>query len=103
MINNDIRSYRQYSISQYNNNEERGTDEFCFRKFLNEYTTAINVFGLHQEMNCKGSFNKFINASWCLLKCDIYKLEPVGLDNINKKEHRCIGYIANEIKNPQFD
>ena len=51
-------------IKQYNGDNIKGTDEFCFKRFLNEYSTAINVFGLHQEYNCKGSFNRFISSSW---------------------------------------
>lgn len=64
LINEDIGSYREYMIKQYNGAIERATDEFCFTKFLNEYTTAINVFGLHKEYNCKGSFNRFISGCW---------------------------------------
>lgn len=64
LINDDLNKYREHMIKQYNGDEQKGTDEFCFRKFLNEYSTAINIFGLHQEYNCKGSFNKFISACW---------------------------------------
>ena len=64
LINMDIDNYRKYMIKQYNGNVEKVTDEFCFRKFLNEYTTAINVFCIHQEYNCKGSFNRFISRCW---------------------------------------
>ena len=60
LINADINSYREHMIKQYNGDVQRATDEFCFKKFLNEYSTAINVFGLHQEYNCKGSFNRHI-------------------------------------------
>ena len=64
LINADINSYREHMIKQYNGDVQRATDEFCFKKFLNEYSTAINIFGLHQEYNCKGSFNKYINYCW---------------------------------------
>lgn len=67
LINTDINSYREHMIKQYNKDVERATDEFCFKKFLNEYSTAINVFGLHQEYDCKGSFNRFINDGWQLI------------------------------------
>ena len=60
LINTDINNYREHMIKQYNGDKERATDEFCFKMFLNEYSTAINVFGLHQEYNCKGSFNRYI-------------------------------------------
>lgn len=66
-INKDIISYRRHMIKQYNNDEQRATDEFCFTKFLNDYTTAINVFGLHKELNCKSSFNGFINSCWDMI------------------------------------
>lgn len=64
LINKDILSYREHMIKQYNGVVERATDEFCFARFLNEYKTAINVFGLHKEYNCKKSFNKFISGCW---------------------------------------
>jgi hypothetical protein len=64
LINSDINSYRDYMIQQYNGDIEKATDGFCFKKFLNEYSTAINVFGLHSEFNCKGSFNRHINSCW---------------------------------------
>lgn len=67
IINNDINKYRNHMIKQYNENKEKATDEFCFRKFLNDYSTAINVFGLHEEYNCKGSFNRFISSCWQIL------------------------------------
>lgn len=51
-------------IKQYNGDEQKATDEFCFRRFLNEYTTTINVFGLQQEYNCKRSFNRRISYYW---------------------------------------
>ena len=56
--------YRNHMIKQYNGDIQRVTDEFCFHNFLNEYLTAINIFGLHQEYNRKGSFNKYINYCW---------------------------------------
>lgn len=68
IINEDINNYRTYMIKQYNGDEKRATDEFCFKKFLNEYSTAINVFGLHKEYNCKGSFNRFISSCWQMMK-----------------------------------
>lgn len=67
LINEDMINYRRYMIKQYNGNEERATDEFCFKKFLNEYSTAINIFGLHKEYDCKGSFNKFISNCWQII------------------------------------
>ena len=67
LINADINSYREHMIKQYNGDIQRATDEFCFKKFLNEYSTAINVFGLHQEYNCKGSFNKHISYCWQMI------------------------------------
>lgn len=62
IINTDIEKYRNFSIKQYNNDKEKGTDEFCFRNFLNDYNVAINIFGLHSELDCKGSFNRFITG-----------------------------------------
>ena len=64
LINTDINNYRKYIIKQYNGNEQRATDKFCFKKFLNEYSIAINVFGLHQEYDCKGLFNRYISYCW---------------------------------------
>lgn len=64
LINDDIRSYRRHMIKQYNSNTERATDAFCFKKFLNDYSVAINVFGLHGEYNCRRSFNGFIDGCW---------------------------------------
>lgn len=67
LINADINNYRAYMIKQYNEDTIKATDEFCFKKFLNEYSVAINVFGLHQEYNCKGSFNRFISTCWQMI------------------------------------
>lgn len=67
LINEDMINYRRYMIKQYNGKEGRATDEFCFKKFLNEYSTAINIFGLHKEYDCKGSFNKFISNCWQII------------------------------------
>lgn len=54
-------------IKQYNEDVGKATDKFCFKKFLNEYSTVINVFGLNQEYNCKGSFNRVISAWWQMI------------------------------------
>ena len=64
LINTDVNNYREHMIKQYNGDKKIATDKFCFKKFLNEYSTAINIFGLHKEYNCKGSFNKYINYCW---------------------------------------
>ena len=68
LINKDVENYREFMVKKYNGNEEKAADEFCFRKFLNEYSIAINVFSLHDEYDCKGSFNRYINACWQFLK-----------------------------------
>lgn len=60
-INDDIEKYRSYMINKYNFDIERATDQYAFRIFLKDYEVAVNVFGLHEEMNCKKSFNRFIN------------------------------------------
>ena len=31
LINTDVNNYREHMIKQYNGNEERATDEFCFK------------------------------------------------------------------------
>ena len=66
--NNDVEAYRQYSIKQYNSNEDRATDRFCLNMFLNTYSIAINVFGLHSELNAKASFNRLINMGWMVYR-----------------------------------
>ena len=70
LINGDIRRYRSHMIKQYNNDVERATDLFCFKKFLNDYTMAVNVFGLHEEYNCRSSFNGFISGCWQLIRIE---------------------------------
>ena len=75
LINTDISNYRERMIKQYNGDVKKATDEFCFKKFLNDYTIAINIFGLHQEYNCKRTFNRHINYCWHMAngkECDIY-------------------------------
>ena len=67
LINTDVNNYREHMIKQYNGDEERATDKFCFKKILNEYSTAINIFGLHKEYNCKGSFNRHISYCWQMI------------------------------------
>ena len=64
LINTDVNNYREHMIKQYNGDDQKTTDEYCFRRFLNEYSTAINIFGLHHEYNCKGSFNRYISYCW---------------------------------------
>ena len=34
LINADINSYREHMIKQYNEDIQRATDEFCFKKIL---------------------------------------------------------------------
>ena len=60
----DVEKYREYIVRQYNGNEQRGTDEFCFTKFLNEYQVAVNVFGLHSNLVTKRSLNRCIQVCW---------------------------------------
>ena len=60
----DIEKYREYIIKQYNGDIEKATDEFCFRKFLNEYQIAVNVFGLRTNMTTERSLNRCIEMCW---------------------------------------
>ena len=60
----DIEKYREYIVKQYNGDENRATDEFCFRKFLNEYHIAVNVFSLHSNMATKFALNQCIEMCW---------------------------------------
>lgn len=74
LINTDINNYREYMVKQYNGDEEQATDKFCFKKFLNEYSTAINVFGLHQDN--KEILNKYIERHLEKMydpRCETYK------------------------------
>lgn len=77
-INSDLEKYHKYMINKYNNDESRASDGFCFKKFLEDYSVAINVFGLHEELNCKGSFNRFIN--YCYEEINFYSKLVVGFD-----------------------
>ena len=70
VINSDLEKYHNYMFKKYNNDELRASDGFCFKKFLENYSVAINVFGLHKEMNCKRSFNRFIND--CYVEINFY-------------------------------
>ena len=58
----DLNRYREYSVRQYNYDSKKGTDEFCFKKFLNEYSVAVNVFSLHGVFFNKRHFNKIIET-----------------------------------------
>lgn len=60
----DIEKYKEYIIRQYNGNIEKATDEFCFKKFLNEYQVAVNVFNLHSNMTTKRALNQCIEMCW---------------------------------------
>ena len=62
LIITDIENYRTYTLRQYNYEVKRATDEFNFRKFLNEYTVAINVFNLHKSE--KKTINRAIVLLW---------------------------------------
>ena len=61
---NDVESYAEFSIRQYNGNSEKGTDKFCLQIFLNNYNISINVFGLHSNMNHRKMFNRLLNVGW---------------------------------------
>ena len=43
LINTDVNNYREHMIKQYNGDDQKATDEYCFRRFLNEYSTAISI------------------------------------------------------------
>ena len=60
----DIEKYREFIVMQYNGDVKRATDEFCFKKFLNEYQVAVNVFGLHSRTTTKRSLNRCIEMCW---------------------------------------
>lgn len=64
IINGDIEKYKNFSIKRNDNNQTAGTNIYSFRQFLNNYNIAINVFGLHSELDCKGSFNRFITSQF---------------------------------------
>ena len=64
--NSDVEKFRSHMIKQYNNDEERATDKFCLKIFLNWYSTAINVFDIHSELNHKKTFNQLIEFGWLL-------------------------------------
>lgn len=66
----DIKKYREYIVRQYNDDEYRATDEFCFRKFLNEYQIAVNVFNLHSNIITKRALNQCIEMCWQIV---VYK------------------------------
>ena len=60
----DILRYREHNIKQYNEDLDKALDKFSFTQFLRFYNIAINVFNLHDEYSCKGSFNRFISVSY---------------------------------------
>ena len=68
VINSDLEKYRNYTLNLYNHDQLLALDEFCFKKFLHEYSIAINIFGLHEEMCCKRSFNRFIDSGYKEIK-----------------------------------
>lgn len=67
LINHDIREYKKRSIEENEGSVIKATGQYNVRKFLNEYSNAINLFGLHSEYNCKNIFNKFIEDNLGLL------------------------------------
>jgi hypothetical protein len=103
LINSDINCYRDYMIRQYNGNTEKATDEFCFKKFLNEYSTAINVFGLHSEFNCKSSFNRFINYCWQVVNGNGGKEKEVIIMKIKDKPNKIKAKLIVEIEGEFYD
>lgn len=60
----DVKKYKEFIVRQYNGDIKRVTDEFCFKKFLNEYQVAVNVFDLHSNQTTKRSLNKCIEECW---------------------------------------
>lgn len=62
-IISDLDNYREYLLRQYNNDNKKATDEHNFRAFLNDYTKAVNVFGLHKNLT-KRPFNRVIAILW---------------------------------------
>lgn len=64
IINSDIEKYKEFSIKRNDCNQIAGTNIYSFRAFLNDYSIAINVFGLYSELDCRGSFNRFITSQF---------------------------------------
>lgn len=56
----DLFKYREHSIEQKCNMVRPGVDLEAYKKFVDDYYIAINVFGLHSEYNNKAAFNDFI-------------------------------------------
>lgn len=66
----DILRYRENNIKQFNEDLDKATDKLSFTHFLRFYNIAINVFNLHDEYSCKGSFNRFISVSYDTIAMD---------------------------------
>ena len=62
-IKEKLELYLENSIKQYNNNKEKGTDEFICRNFLNSITTCIQLKMIPKYISTK-ELNKLINWLW---------------------------------------
>ena len=62
-IKEKLELYLENSIKQYNNNKEKGTDEFIGRNFLNSITTCIQRKMIPKDISTK-ELNKLINWLW---------------------------------------
>ena len=62
-IKEKLELYLENSIKQYDNNKEKGTDEFICRNFLNSITTCIQLKMIPNYVSTK-ELNKLINWLW---------------------------------------
>ena len=62
-IKEKLELYLENSIKQYNDNKEKGTDEFICRNFLNSITTCIQLKMIPNHISTK-ELNKLINWLW---------------------------------------
>ena len=62
-IKEKLELYLENSIKQYNNNKEKGTDEFICRNFLNLITNCIQLKMIPNYISTK-ELNKLINWLW---------------------------------------
>ena len=62
-IKEKLELYLENSIKQYNNNKEKGADEFICRNFLNSITTCIQLKMIPNYISTK-ELNKLINWLW---------------------------------------
>lgn len=81
-VKKDVKAYQEYNIKRYNGNEERASDEFAIREFLNIYTITLHVFHHGCYLDNKKAFNRWINSAFHMYDYDEFEDADYDFDEV---------------------